>query len=507
MTTFRNIATPSVALGIFMTGSAAFADVTAQQVWGDWKDYFSGFGYQVTSNENQSGDTLTVSDIAMELQVPDDAGTVVMTIGEMSFSNNSDGTVDVSIPPNMPINFDVNVEKGEDVSGRLDYVTKGFAMNVSGDPAKMTHNFSAANIAVSLAELIVEGAPVDIGNVSVNMANMTGTKVTEKGNLNRVTQNMNIGAVQYDIDVTDPAGQGGVVMKGTLDSMSFDGISNFPIEMNTQDMAAMLAAGFEVDGGIRYENGTSEFEFNDQGNVVQGNSSSGGGALDVVINADQLHYKGTASDVQLNLAGNEIPLPINLAMAESGFNLMMPVSKGDGEQDFAFGFTMGDFTMSDMIWSIFDPTKQLPRDPATIALDLTGKAKLFFDLMDPEQMAKVEQNGDAPGELNALNLHSLVVSAAGAELTGEGAFTFDNSDTTTFDGMPAPTGAIDLKLVGGNGLLDRLIAMGLLPEDQAMGARMMMGLFAVPGDGEDTLNSKIEVTGDGQVKANGQRLK
>ena len=49
--------------------------------------------------------------------------------------------------------------------------------------------------------------------------------------------------------------------------------------------------------------------------------------------------------------------------------------------------------------------------------------------------------------------------------------------------------------------------MGLLPEDQAMGARMMMGMFAVTGQGEDTLTSKIEVTGDGQVKANGQRLR
>jgi hypothetical protein len=50
--------------------------------------------------------------------------------------------------------------------------------------------------------------------------------------------------------------------------------------------------------------------------------------------------------------------------------------------------------------------------------------------------------------------------------------------------------------------------MGLLPEDQAMGARMMMGMFARPGDGEDTLVSKIEVDGaSGSISANGQRLK
>ena len=58
----------------------------------------------------------------------------------------------------------------------------------------------------------------------------------------------------------------------------------------------------------------------------------------------------------------------------------------------------------------------------------------------------------------------------------------------------------------GNGLLDTLVGMGLVPEEQAMGARMMMGLFARPGDGEDTLVSTIEVKEDGSILANGQRI-
>ena len=55
------------------------------------------------------------------------------------------------------------------------------------------------------------------------------------------------------------------------------------------------------------------------------------------------------------------------------------------------------------------------------------------------------------------------------------------------------------------GQIERLEAS--VPEEQAAGARMMMGLFAVPGDGEDTLTSTIEVKGDGQILANGQRIK
>jgi len=125
--------------------------------------------------------------------------------------------------------------------------------------------------------------------------------------------------------------------------------------------------------------------------------------------------------------------------------------------------------------------------------------------MDPEQAGEIEN--EVPGELHAVTLNGLTLSAAGALLTGSGDFTFDNSDLVTFAGMPAPTGEVDMKLVGGNGLIDKLVGMGLLPEEQAMGARMMLGLFARPGDGEDTLVSKIEVKGDGSVSANGQRLR
>lgn len=72
--------------------------------------------------------------------------------------------------------------------------------------------------------------------------------------------------------------------------------------------------------------------------------------------------------------------------------------------------------------------------------------------------------------------------------------------------MPAPEGEANLKLVGANALIDKLIGMGLVSEDDAMGARMMMGMFTVPA-GDDTVTSKIEVNDEGHVLANGQRLK
>jgi hypothetical protein len=110
-----------------------------------------------------------------------------------------------------------------------------------------------------------------------------------------------------------------------------------------------------------------------------------------------------------------------------------------------------------------------------------------------------------PGELNALDLTQLQLKLAGAQVDGKGALTFDNTDLTTFQGVPAPTGQIDVTLTGINALLDTLVAMGLIPEDQVMGARMMLAMFAKPGETPDTLVSTIEFKDKG-LYANGQRL-
>jgi hypothetical protein len=164
-------------------------------------------------------------------------------------------------------------------------------------------------------------------------------------------------------------------------------------------------------------------------------------------------------------------------------------------------------SIDDMIWMIFDGGEVLPRDPATLILELTGKGNWFVDITDPEAVAEFEENPRAPGDIQALSLNRLLLTVAGAELNGTGDFTFDSSDLATFDGMPRPEGSATFNLIGANGLLDKLVQMGILPEDQAMGARMMMGIFARPGNGEDTLTSTIEVNSEGAVLANGQRLR
>ena len=311
-------------------------------------------------------------------------------------------------------------------------------------------------------------------------------------------------SVSYDVAMADPNSEGRLTMKGQTQGLEFAGVSTLPLRVvQATDIDAMLAAGFTVEGEFRYGPNAMEFLATNPQGPLSGSFIADGGSIGVTMGAGGLTYDVTQDATSVEMTSAQLPFPLTFDVARSTFKLATPVRKSDTAENFALGFTLDGFAMSDMLWGLFDPSSQLPRDPATIAVDLAGKARLLFDMLNPDLGATGMTGADAtPAEIEVLDINKLQITVAGAELTGQGGFTFDNSG----DGAPEPNGAVDLTLVGGNGLLDKLVAIGLLPEQQAMGARMMLGLLAVPGEAPDTLNSKIEINEQGHVSANGQRI-
>ncbi|MGR1582061.1 DUF2125 domain-containing protein [Thalassobius sp. S69A] len=496
----------SAATALCLTGSAAFADVTAQDVWGSWKEQMEQFGYSVSADESMSGGTLTLSNIVMNVVIPEDEGKVTLELGTMSFAENGDGTVDMIIPAALPMKAKVDVENDDDVEFILNLTSAGMKNTISGTPDNMTFTYKADSLGVEMTNLTVEGEAIDLGAAKLEMTGVSGLSNTVEGAVKTAKQSFAAQSLNYLLDMADPDGkEGRVFLKGALSGLSSDGASSMPEGVDMQDMNAALKAGFGFNGGFTHTGGQTEFTFTSPEDQFSGSTSTTGGAFGIAMDAGQLVYELASQGLAVDMSGSDIPLPVSFRMQQAAMKLMMPLAKSDALQDYQISLTLGDFTMADLLWGIFDPTQQLPRDPATIDVDLTGQVKLTHDLMDEKAMAQL--GGTPPGELHATNINTLTVRAAGAELTGNGGFTFDNTDLTSFDGMPRPEGTLNLKLIGGNGLLDKLVAMGFVPEDQAMGARMMMGLFAVPGAGEDTLTSTIEVNEQGHVLANGQRLK
>lgn len=495
----------AAALVLSCTGHGALADLAAQDVWSDWRSYLSAAGYQITASEQMSGGTLTVSNLSMAMQIPEEQGTVSMLLDQLVFVENGDGTVNVTMPPKMPITFAM-VDDQDEVTAVIGLTQSGASMVVSGTPADMTYNYTAARLGMGLDSLTVEGdtVPPEVASMTVSLSNVISSTRMQLSDKRSYDQDMKASELTYDMAFDDPDSEDAGVFGGSLQKLGFEGAGTLPLTMDTSDLPQMLKAGFGFEGRFTYGSGKGEMSGTGDGEQFAMSTASQGGAFGVAMDAAHLSYDVSQQQSEISLQTADVPFPIAVAMREVAFALDMPIAKSEEEQPFAFGLTLADFTMPEQLWGIFDPGAILPRDPATIIVDLAGKVRVLADLMDPAIAENLDQ---PPGELTALTINDLTVSAAGADLTGTGDFTFDNSDLESFGGMPAPAGKASLKLVGANGLIDKLIQMGVVSDQDATGARMMMGMVAVPGDGPDTLNSDIEINDQGQIMANGQRLK
>ncbi|TMV04897.1 DUF2125 domain-containing protein [Ruegeria sediminis] len=503
---FRRSCGAAIAYAVATQG--AWADLTADQVWADWQTYLGGMGYEVSGDKSSAGDVTTISNMTMTMALPEEDGQFAMTIPEMTLTENGDGTVSLGLPASFPMVIDGKAD-GESFRAELTYSHDGMTVVVSGSPEEMTYDYSAARIGVALASIEADGEtmPDDVVSAAMNMVNVAGMSKMTIGESRDLDQSFTADSLSYDVAFDDPESQDAGKLKGNLNTLTFEGSGTVPSDMNTADYQSMIEAGFNFAGEFNFASGSTEIAGSGEGEEFTMSSVSEGGRFAIVTDADHIGYDIAQNGVKLAVNTVELPFPIELAMAQAGIKFEIPVQASDEEQPFAFAMNLTEFTMSDAIWGMFDPAGALPRDPATIALDTSGTAKVKVNFLDPEVAETLEATNTPPGELHSLKINQLLVAMIGAKLTGSGEFTFDNSNLEAFDGMPAPSGIAKLQLVGANALIDKLIGMGLMTDNDAMGARMMMGMFGVPGDAPDTLNSTIEINEQGQILANGQRIK
>ena len=487
----------SGAICAFLLGTTAVhADVTAQEVWKGVTDYYTALGQTVTTGSAEmQGDTLVVSNAVFASEVPE--GSFSATIGELRLRELGDGRVEITMSEEIPLEMLSKPESGESVDMGMKLTQSGLAMIVSGTPENAVYDLTAPEMALTVDGMTVDGDAVPL-TLNLTLTGNTGTYRMSTAAGRKLASQMTVDKLDLEVAAQDPEGKGDFSASGSLTGLSGTSDATIPDGVDMADMNAALQAGLGMTGSFAHSGSGFVMDFKDETDTVHAQSTSGGGTLHFRMSKDGLAYGGTGRDSTLSMQISSLPVPIDVALAETAFDIALPVTKTDAAQPFSALVKLVDLTVSDGLWSMFDPTGQLPHDPATLIVDLAGSAKMAINIFDPKEAETIA--GAPPGELESLDVRELKVSAVGAELTGKGAMTFDNSA-----GVPKPLGSVDMQLTGGNGLIDKLVAMGLVPEDQAMGARMMMGLFAVP-TGEDTLTSKIEFKEDGGVYANGQRV-
>ena len=156
MTRFQTLLGCS-AFALLSTAHFATADVTPNDVWQDWRDHIQSIGYSLTAKESTSGNTLTVSDLRLDLAMDPDQGDMSVTLGSIGFAQNDDGSVTVLFPPVMPVSVSVSpaTGQGEPVTMTLTINQSAQDMVVSGTPTNMTSSYSAGMVGLTLDQLTV----------------------------------------------------------------------------------------------------------------------------------------------------------------------------------------------------------------------------------------------------------------------------------------------------------------------------------------------------------------
>ena len=496
----------STAVLAILAGTGAFADVTPEEVWQNWQDMSTSAGQTVTSTSaGRDGDTLVVEGVTITYDK--DGSSFTSAIAQIDFTDNGDGTVDVTTSDSYEMSLKAPAAK--DIEGavptdlKITLTQPEMVVTASGTVDALSYEFEGPS-------LIAKFEPGDAaseaqGSLEVALTDLSGKYLVEgEGEAKKITSDFAATSLKLTGAGKDAANKSDVTFTATIADLAGDSNGNFLGAAAMADMAKALQSGFAINGNFSHGAMTFDLGVIEDSKPTKITGGSEGGDMSFAMDATHLQFGAGGKALNLTINSADIPFPeLKVGYQEAAFNLLMPVGKSDAPADFAFLTKLVGFTVSDEVWGMVDPAGSLPRDPATVIIDTKGKVTMTTDLFDEAAMAALGET--PPGDLNALDVTELKASVAGAELTGAGAFTFDNTDKTTFPGVPLPTGKMDLKLTGGNTLLDKLVEMGLLPQDQAMGFKMMVSMFANSATDKDEMTSTLEFKDKG-FYANGQKL-
>lgn len=509
----RSLATSAVAL--IAAAAPALSEVTPAQAWENLNRYYEDFGYQVTTGgTNEAGDTLTVTNTVLTMQ--SDAGTTSVNIPQMTFQQTGDAKVRAVF--NEDVTFATNFTAPEAEGGAVPvtvagrFSAPGNEMLISGSDDDMLYEY---NYPTARFETVLPSQPVAVTLTGLqgkqrNVRNDTGTEATFDGTVTEMTLQLLAEAPE-----NSEAGPGKLTLDMAMTNLAMQGVVAMPAEqfdMSVQ-MPQALAAGFRVDGDMSFGGATGTFAFAgtdaETGAVQEGSGKFGSGASEYsfAMSADGMRYDGKSADQSMEVSISDLPFPITYAVKEASGGILMPLVKKDDPQPFRLAYILSGLTLSDGIWALFDPTGQLPRDPANLAVDVEGETLVIRDLTDPAlNQPQTDASGmpvepEVPFQPKSLKINRIALDAVGAGAEVTGALEFG-------DTPDQPVGRIEGTFQGVNGLMDKLVAMGILPQDQVMAARMMMAMFARPVEGEaDKLATELEFREGGQIFANGQQVK
>lgn len=491
------------ALALVIAAPAAQA-ITPDEVWANWQALTAASGATITAaGTATNGAALDVTGITVAQTNAELGSSFTATIEKMTFTDRGDGSVAVTMSDAIPVMLAIPEEPG-DAPAQIGLTVghPGMVLVASGDAAATTYDYTAPTMALALTSLTLpDGTSPDV------KAEATGTTLAGRyvvgtdGEKTTVASTATIAMLAYAVSGSDPATSATFAVKGSVADLAAESTSVLLGAEAMKDVAAALKAGFAVDS--RITTGAIDFAVDgaDPTGPVTATGKFAGTDFGIQLDQNRVAYGFGLTGGAFDGSGPGLPGPVGSTFGEVALRLALPMAQTADPQDFSAAVRLVDLTLSDSVWALAGPAATLPRDPMTLIVDLKGGMAWLVDILAPGAM----ESSAMPIALHNLDINEVLARAFGAEVTALGGLTFDNSDLVTFGGIPAPTGKVTVNMKGINALIETLVSMGMIPEDQVMGARMMLAMFAKPGAGADELVSEIEFKDKG-LFVNGQQL-
>lgn len=488
---------------IFLLAPVPCWSMTAQEAWDAWKAAAGESGQTVTAaTETPSGPDLRLSGVT--ISQPMDALSITAEIEQVVLAGETDGSVRITLSERIPIEIAGTGSEGEKIDATVDLTHSALRITAAEEGGQTSFEVMAASGGMRLSSLLIDDRPFPL-DLSGGLASPAGSYLFGDGDIETVEVEFAAEGLELAADMRDPEGSGEVSLELTIADLVSSSQARSPDVEGSDDLAEMLRAGFATAGKAGFGATTYSIAFREDDAVFDAAGSLTGGTAEVGLEPDRMLYDMRYDGLRIAAQGTDLPVPAaEISLAEAAIRLDLPVLPADSATPFGIRLALREADIGQALWDLLDPSGALEHGPATLVVAVSGIGRWLVDIFDERTMANMAAMGTRPGEVEEIRIDDLGASVAGAALTGTGGFRIDNSDTGTFGGLPRPEGAVELRLAGGNALLDGLVDTGILPAEHLMAARMMLGMLATPApDGGDVVTSRIEIDTGGRLLING----
>lgn len=204
------------------------------------------------------------------------------------------------------------------------------------------------------------------------------------------------------------------------------------------------------------------------------------------LTSGRMELQGESRGNAWSLSSPAMPLQGTLTAPLAQATYAVPMAPSGRPDEMAIRLLIQDVAADEALWATLDPGGTLPRDPATLLVDVTGTMRVT------ERIDRLRPGAEPPFEVSTLNLRELSASALGAAANATG-------QIEILQPVGVPLGEIQVGATGLGTLIGTLGRAGILSPELVTMAEAIMQVYLRPAAGRDVWTAEVAFTRQGTL--------